>query len=275
MKTIIGILFTVFVIAGCSDDFFKKEVEAPENSIQPQLVIHSYISPQNPEINVSVQMSIPSFGKQKVFSEAVTNAVVTIYNEQNEQATIPFEDTKNSYSLSTSVFPIFEGKTYRLEVRDSKGNRATAQCTVPQNITGTIQNLKLVNTKEEGSDAYQVTFDFQDTPNVKNYYISTALLYGYYTEILKIKPFTDKNRDGEIISVRSEKRIGSFIEKNKIDVTLSVADIHYYEYLKTVSAQVDSEDLGPFAEPIFILSNVKGGLGVFGAYCQKSLSLEL
>lgn len=276
MKKIICIILLINLLCGC-EEFFTSEVEAPRQSTQPQLVIHGYISPQNSEIKVSVSLSIPMFGKQINQAKIVTDAQVILRNDQNQSVKLLYDEDKEYYVAQTNTFPIVAGKIYQLEVQDTQGNRATAECTVPEEIAGNIQNIQVIKTKDAESDAFQVAFNFRDTPNVRNYYIAEAWAEtdnGYFKRKAEIKQFTDNNRDGQIISVRSEKTSGEAENVQGVEIVLLSVDYNYYQYFKTVSMQSDTESLGAFSEPVFILSNIKGGLGVFGAYNEKRVIVE-
>lgn len=276
MRKIICIILSIKLLWSC-EDFFKSEVEAPEQGTKPQLIIHGYISPQNPEIIVSVSLSNPVFGKQTNGTQVVSDAQVMLRNEQNQSVQLLYDNLEEHYKIGTNSFPIVEGKTYRLEVQDTQGNRASAECTVPKNIAGNIQNIQVIKTKDAESDAFQVAFNFQDTPNVRNYYIAEAWAetdYGYFKRKAEIKQFTDNNRDGQNISVRSEKTSGEAKNVEGIEIILLSVDYNYYQYVKTVLMQSDTEALGPFSEPVFITSNIKGGLGIFGAYSEKRATIK-
>lgn len=276
MKKIICIILLINLLFGC-EEFFTSEVEAPQQSTQSQLVIHGYISPQNSEIKVSVSLSIPMFGKQINQAKIVTDAQVILRNDKNQSVKLLYDENKEYYVAQTNAFPIVAGKIYQLEVQDTQGNRATAECTVPEEIAGSIQNIQVIKTKDAESDAFQVAFNFRDTPNVRNYYIAEAWAEtdnGYFKRKSEIKQFTDNNRDGHIISVRSEKTSGEAENVQGVEIILLSVDYNYYQYFKTVSMQSDTESLGAFSEPVFILSNIKGGLGVFGAYNEKRVSVK-
>lgn len=276
MKNIIYIILIINFLCGC-EDFFKSEVNPPQQSTQSQLVIHGYVSPQNPEIKVSVSLSAPMFGKQTQPTKSVTDAQVVLRNDQSQSVKLRYDENKEYYVGQTSIFPIVAGETYYLEVQDAQGKRATAMCTVPENVTGKIEDVQVIKTKEAEADAFQIAFHFQDAPNLQNYYIAEAWAEtdnGYFKKKAEIKPFTDNNRDGQIITVRSEKTLGEVKNVQGVEIILLSADYNYYQYVKTVSMQSDTESLGPFSEPVFILSNIKGGLGVFGAYNEKRARLE-
>ncbi|MFJ1261468.1 DUF4249 domain-containing protein [Capnocytophaga canis] len=280
MKKYFSILLLLggFLLMSC-ENFFKSEVDPPQISTHPQLVVHSYISAGSSDVKVKVALSNPIFGSRSESGmPSVSDARVTLRNDQYGSVTIPYETHSGYYIISTTNFPIEAGKTYYLEVQDTKGNKATAHCTVPHDIVGDVQNLKLINTKSEGSDAYQVSFDFQDTANQRNYYIPVILVrqeLSNYDRRLEAKFFTDNNRDGHRITVRSEKEFGSAQYVKKVIVTLYNADVNFYEYARSVSSQNEAQDAGPFAETVILNSNIKGGLGVFGAYTKKVVTLEL
>jgi len=48
-----------------------------------------------------------------------------------------------------------------------------------------------------------------------------------------------------------------------------------YLYSRSVRQQENTEDLGPFAQPVTIFSNVENGLGVFGLRREATYEIEL
>lgn len=272
------IVYSLIISLLCScQSFFKSEVSPPEQSTKPQLVVHGYVSPQNSEIKVSVGLSNPVFGKQHSDNQIITDAQVILRNSGNQSISLSFDASKGYYKTTTDLFPINSGETYQLDVKDTQGNHATAECTVPENIATTIGNIRVIKTKEAENESFQIAFQFQDTPNLRNYYIAEAWAdtdNGHFKRKAEIKPFTDNNRDGQTISVRSEKTPGKAQTVEKVEIILLSADYNYYQYVKTVLMQSEIKDLGAFAEPIFITSNIKGGLGVFGAYSQQQVTVS-
>ncbi len=67
--------------------------------------------------------------------------------------------------------------------------------------------------------------------------------------------------------------IGNPVEVRNITVDLLHTDEHYYRYHQTARAHDIAAD-NPFAEPVLLYSNVKGGLGVFASYNSFSTDIK-
>lgn len=294
MKNIVKLLYIllfVLLLFGC-EDFFTSEVDPPNIAKERQLVVHCYLSPtvsENDDIDVSVNLSNPTFGKQNVGDvfEKVEDAIVTISDERNKKTiTLPYDKNTEKYHVSVVGF-VEEGGEYGLEVRTPDGKKATANCNIPKNIKGDIENIRMVREKRDGDYRYRVAFDFTDYPDVKNYYIAEAGVLvadnynqGAYREIkFYFEAFDDYNHDGELISVKSKDyRTGIYVSDSdmingerikNITVRLFTIDKHYYDYQRTAFMQNDFGDAGPFMEPTIIISNVSNGLGLFGGYVKS------
>ncbi len=262
------------------EDFFLSEVDAPELKTKPQLVLHSYISPDKP-IEVSVQYSKPVFSKEKVaFKDEyqVQNAKVLITNLKTKASLeIPFDDKQWRYVHETTTdFQITEGETYLLEVTAPNGKKASGKCCVPSAVTSEITNIRYA--KRDGS-FLEVIFEVKDNPNEENFYAARAV--GYSSENKAVKEqrylFSDKNKNGKNILVKSSKyteRYGYYRPIETIKIHLFSVDKNYFDYAQSVSSQYDNEG-NPFADPTIIISNIEGGLGVFGAYTSKTVEKKL
>ncbi len=284
-----NILFLVFIIALTScEDFFITDIEPPKSTTESQLVIHSYLSPNNDEIEVSVKYSKPIFSnndedrKDKIYTEdeQIKGAKVLITNESTGQkATIPFDALKRKYVLKTSKFLLKEKETYKLNV-SFEGKSVEAFCTIPEAIDSDIRNVKLRKIESHYEDyKLETSFDFDDKAGQKNYYIAFAKIkYLIKNEIEGRREkefdeysflFTDVNNDGKTIYSKSSDYLYSDEKIKSVEVSLLSLNKETYDYLNTVKMQKKNNDGNPFKEPTIIVSNIKGGLGVFGAYTVK------
>jgi hypothetical protein len=50
------------------------------------------------------------------------------------------------------------------------------------------------------------------------------------------------------------------------------ADVNYFKYHRSLQQRLDTEN--PFTEPSIIYTNIKGGLGCFGAYNLGKLTYQ-
>ncbi len=275
MKTIKFILLGIIIlfISSCDDNFFVSEIDPPENSTKPQLVVHSYISPENSTIEVSVKRSRAIFSKDEIIKEdekQIKNASVTISDlNTNKSLKIPFNAIKGKYVASTLTFKIVSGHTYELKVSTPENERVYATCTVPNALTSEIKNIRIEKNFETNDK--EILFEVKDNPSEKNYYIATAKAdFGreYDNNIRIVYVFSDKNRNGKTILAKPLEAGWLPYDVESVKLTVFSADEHYYNYVKSINSQ--SVEDNPFAEPTIIISNIKGGLGVFGAYTTKT-----
>lgn len=273
------ILNALLTFNSCEDDIFKKEIDPPQSATTPQCVVQSYLSPDNENIEVSLQWSQPIFNTaiEVLNNPIIKNAKVVLFNNEKKSVPLVFDNEKQLYVAKNSLFPIKEKENYSLQVEVPNTPTVTANCTVPSKFKSEIENIRLIRTSDDGSAAFQVVFEFNDIPNEKNYYLAEIILKtNDFNKIIKVEPFTDFNRDGKKILVRSEKVWDNgYYSKDSISINLFSVDKHFYDYKRTVLQQEESEDLGVFAEPVFIISNIKNGLGIFGAYTKTSKSKVL
>ncbi|MBS9766809.1 MAG: DUF4249 domain-containing protein [Flavobacteriaceae bacterium] len=284
-------LFLVFVIFLTScEDFFITEIEPPKEAVERQLVVHSYLSPNNDEIEVSVKYSKPIFSnndedkKDKIYTEdeQIKGAKVLITNESTGQkATVPFDALKRKYVLKIGKFPLKEKETYKLNV-SFDGKNVEAFSTIPEKIDTEIRNIKLKKIENRYEDyKLETSFDFDDKAGQENYYIAFAKVkyliknknpridHGEKEYYEYIALFTDANSDGKTIHTKIVDYMYSSRDIKSVEVSVLSLNKETYDYLKTVKMQIDNNDGNPFKEPTIIVSNIKGGLGVFGAYTVK------
>lgn len=244
-----------------------------------QLVIESFISPQDTLIEVRVMKTAPSVGKvdRTVNTRILTDARVELSNGTNT-VRLPFgtyitvgKHSVSGYFLKTSKFPIESGQTYTLRVSVPSGLSAQAQCTVPvRNLTLNQVEVKRGTSLQEGKQLPTVQIRVKDAAGITNRYSvvihqTAPKRYPTVTEYL-----TDNNRNGDWLSTPEANL--PVKPGDRFELFLATTDVPYYEYNTTIKKNRDSHS-NPFAEPQPLYSNVSGGLGVFAAYQWVRLPL--
>lgn len=278
MKTIkinIPILaLIIMVLTSCEKTVTN--VDLPD--IEPQFVIQSFLSPQNGEIIVYVSLSSPVFGEMgnNGFTPFVDDATVVI-TEGSDSKTIPFNTVKEYYEISTANFPIIAGRTYTLNVSTPDGKSCNAKCTVPLNLP---TNFEVVEVKySDNMEDNYVKTRLKDISGEENYYRIFAYNKDTYKpgdttyRQLQIRGrdelFTDINNDGEWIGKEF------YFYENKLNLLvfdILNVDEHYYNYHRAV---LNNMGENPFAEPVIVYSNINNGLGVFCAYNEFSVEVDV
>ncbi|RIV27390.1 DUF4249 domain-containing protein [Fibrisoma montanum] len=213
----------------------------------------------------------------------------------------------SEYWAKTSVMPIRAGQTYRLRVEAPGSPAVEAECTVPGPValSSFTVDSAVINNFGFTSTEYYVRLRWTDPAGQANFYrVAGSNEYSFttrYTQpnrpprdttIRQIGQISfgnnltvnDAGRDGQdMISGRGQLvASSSFVTgqrqsvrpAGRVAVYLLNVDENYYRYHDAVERQAGT-DGNPFAEPVPIPTNIRGGLGCFGAYNRSSLTMEL
>ncbi len=86
--------------------------------------------------------------------------------------------------------------------------------------------------------------------------------------------FTDELINGKPYKIRATTYIWAYGEEMTLNVHLKSITRAYYMYMRTLSAHYSAQG-DPFAEPVFVFSNVEGGMGIVGGYTISIDSIGL
>ncbi len=280
------LLATVFLLA-CEKEVTSIKLPAASS----QLVIHSFISPQDTMLNVYVTESKPVTGDRPgSVSTPVADAAVTLSDGERTislPVTSIFTGSRGDvYRVRAEAFPVVAGRTYFLEVSTPDGRRATAQCTVPEaRVTPEfLMDSAVRNDYGQEYVKYTGRIRWLDYPGETNFYRTDG-------EIWFVRPagrgelveerfrlnydfranhfFSDSRLDGALLtSPEFSFNITENINSATVYAYLLTTDRSYFEYHRTLRA---GENDNPFAEPVLIYSNVEGGQGVFAAFNRTTL----
>lgn len=275
-KLMINILMPAFIaltIMSCEKTV--EDIDLPE--VEKQLVVYSFLSPENDTVFVEVSHSEPFFGQDQYQNNSnfVTDADVRFTHDGTEEK-LQYDNLENRYYLPVSGFKIETGKLYRIKAKAPEMDAVSSQCIVPSEAPTNLQLLETDATDNMYGEI-QLKFSFTDIPNEKNYY--RIILYmkditftgdtiwtesGQHWENM-VNVFSDENRDGNTIAVRTFHY--NVFSKTEIDfkVVLMSVDEHYYHFFDKLN-KAYANDGNPFSEPVIPYSNIENGLGVFAAY---------
>lgn len=270
-KTILYLLIAMSftLLSSCEEMISDVDVEP----VPAKLVVTGFIAPDLPFITIQVLKTQPLYTEYAYNqSLSVPDAKVSIMDNNETHNLIYNEDLKN-YRLASTVFPIVAGKTYRIIVNAPGGFLASATCTVPTEIPPPITVVSV--------DDLVANFNFKDIDTPGHFYrlsatslaitdTSFAYAEGYFDRGNPV--VSDVNRDGDVFTFRTEPMYIWEAQATHIQLTIAVTDEHYYKYHKEL---LSYESDNPFAEPMPIYSNMNGALGIFGAYIQRELLVEI
>lgn len=275
------LLSLLMVLAACEE--MVSDVDVPET--QPKLVVNSFITPDSPYTSICVYKSRPlysSYDNDTTKFPVVKDATITISNADTS-VNIPYDVEYDIYRISKSDFPIIAGNTYTLNVTTPSGYSVNAICTVPIVLPPQIENITIDSSLEYELYKCHANFRFLDIEGTEQYYCVTASKVSYqtgdfdpYIDELRFNRgdsyFSNKNKEGQYFSFVTDDYYTYQEEPVKLIFTIAVIDKNYYYYHKGLS---DSDEGNPFAEPTPLFSNINGGLGIFAAYIQNEIVIDL
>lgn len=284
MKKLIYILFLlVLTFAACDRE--AQDVDPPV--VESQLVVFSFLSPEDSSVKVEVSFSKPVYAKntRNKNYDYVPDAIVNIQNDAGFSTVLSYVDTQNAYLVSASSYPIEPGRTYTINV-SARGKTANGTCTVPKNA---IPFTEI--TYQERSDlngTYNVfLYKWNDEPGITNYYRTASEINQMYVDYFTgdttfmnneicTNVYNDENRNGQTLSGTCDG-YGMYYGYDTsysmpMDFYLLNTDIHYYEYHKR---RLNYYGDDPFSEPFQQYSNIKGGLGVVSAFRRTKTTIQV
>ena len=278
----LAFLFLLPAFTGCNTDIEIVLPQAP-----PKLVISSFISPENPRVEVSVTKSAALVSPENNKSlNIITNATVWLSDKTDSVQLSLFKDTL----YTASNFPIVAGKTYYLRVTAPGGFAASASCLVPakinQSLTARIDSSDVTPDNPEGF--YRLALRWQDLPGEGDYYRvqavaatgeagSPIITNRQNLNFLDEPQVRDLGSDGRTWEITTDAifQYSTLRDDGTLkyyDTYLLTADRAYYEFHKSL---FQYQLTNSFIDPIKLYSNVSGGLGIFGAYRLYNVQVPL
>jgi hypothetical protein len=280
----------------------EKDADHIAIPFEKKFVIESYLSPQAAFIEVRVGQNQPTVGPGSAGGKPadVTTAVVELADGAR-RVVLPFVAVmdlsgqliaeKSSYRVPAETLPIRPGQTYTLRVTAPGFTDAEATCTIPARAVD-ARAVRIIRGSEPlgGLDWEYFQAVFDDFPGEENYYSTylamnrtelapgtggppTSTVNTRGTQLIS----DERNDGGTLRSERAYRQIGErpapgrFVT-HQLELIIATTDRPYYEFNRTLRKQGQS-DGNPFAEPVLVYSNVRGGLGVFAGY-QRSQVLH-
>ncbi len=280
-------LASILLLNGCGDDPFSVvlDVDPPEHV--KQLAVHCYVTDKQTTLFAGLSESRALLDVNEELGN-VPDGTISLYNEGTKL--FDFESTNvsnwyinHSYD-NTTPFGVKDGVMELLANAPGYPELRATQ-TFPDFVP--ITDLKF---EKEGTididgfklDAVEITFD--DPAGVENFYeiglvaVDSSCINGeiyinrVYFETQNLNAERSGDYDGVLLSDigfdGSEYKIvlgiyGNFDEDRNLSVVWKCISKDHYEYSRSLRAFTDNQDLGGFAQPISIFSNVENGLGIF------------
>lgn len=265
-----------------------EDIDIPE--VEPKLVVHCFISPDDDTIKVRLGQTRPFFNSTIIDDNwnqqnPIINASVEISNQNGDSKTLTYSSLHQSYILPCLDFPIEVNKSYQLSVSAPDFKSISASCTVPAANQNIIVNEVIAQKIDDYTTDYIIKAQITDIPVIVNYYrfqiylksaepyLNSKYQTNYYTQmefLIGESFFSDKNLDGTVFpfvaKTQSSSPNNSGISEYKL--ILLTTDEHYYKYHTSLNAH---ESPNPFIEPTMLYSNIINGSGIFCAYNKYSM----
>jgi hypothetical protein len=271
-----------------------------------KLVIIAFISPDQNSNRITISTTLQRFGV-RTFAD-IKPLKLSLYEDLNEVKIDTICKTLNSTEFNYYInnFKFKEGRSYTIRVESESGLEAEATCIIPvkRNFDLKVDTTSRMIINEFGNHLLlrNAKISIKDFAGEKNYY--RLLFYQetfksgkgeMTTKLLSENPITpawnpddgdvmhnDNGFDGQRIVLRSIEFNPINVSLNSMDneidssflrVYLLSTDKPYYDFHLSFHNYTTGDD--PFAEPTFIYSNIKGGVGIFASYIVDSLIFKL
>jgi hypothetical protein len=272
------ILFTLFLVAGLISCEKIVNVDLPKHE---SLLVANCLMLADSVVSVHVSQSLGSLDLARL--PAVGNAIVSLY--ENGTFVESLSNMQEGYYVGSTIPK--SDRTYALKI-DAPGLTSVESSTVvPLAVpfTATIKDSATLD--EQRMPLAEITISFQDPAGQKNYY-ELEILYldtmnrqisgvdEYYPIYLQSRDpqleqginnsflLNDETIDGETYSLKGFVNSSLYNAGHEIIIYYRSVSKEYYLFKKSYA--VHQMTVGnPFAEPVQVYSNIKNGLGIFGA----------
>jgi hypothetical protein len=278
----------------------RQEVTPQQLANQPvKLLVACFISPQDTVLAAKVARSRPILDDETVTNLEITNATVTLQTG-SRSVMLTYHSRLRYYRASPGQFPIRAGETYQLTVQTPDGQSVEARTTVPEAVS--LQQVRLDSAVVLENDQVRKQFfaryfwpdrsgqtDYYQTEGIFTYRCSGCSPDRTISEAVQFPAnqglYTDQeNNGGRMVSdpgylggsIPSNQPIFPMLFSKPFVLTADLLHLNadYYRYHQALQRQQEVES-NPFAEPVPIPTNIRGGLGCFGAYSRSTMTVRL
>jgi hypothetical protein len=283
MKYLISLVFVTCFFLSC-----EKEIPFTEDDSASRIVVNSLFQADSTwKLNLTESRSLLSNDELP----AITTAKAQIFNSTGELLG-DFEHISNGDYVLNTPLPS-AGSAYSIKVFVNGFEEVIAASSVPSTV-----NILSVDTSYSFKDqSYEFDIQIADEKDVANFYSVTVsrlsywvfegdtsfyydnynwtnepfVVNGYQDFASSAKYggefyFTDEILDGKLINFKISSYYG-FENETIYRVNVKSLSEEMYKYLLSLD-KYKATDGDFFAEPVQVISNIKGGLGIFGGISQ-------
>ncbi len=275
------IIIGLLGLSACKQETIKNFKMPPYTN---KLVLNSILRNDQPfSANVSFSMPALDFGDPKYTSAAK----IYIYEGTNLIDSLTYSTFSSDYQGTKFPQP---GVLYKVECRHAGYPFASATTAIPNKVPGFTSSFKdSTNTDSSGFPTGTIKMTFKDEVG-ENYYKVKLFYYENFlsewrdlaieTNDPALDEFGEINNDGSIsfedLGFEGKTKEIEFITPfaiatgtPKFIVVFETISKELYNYYTSLTRYEIAKD-NPFAEPVFIYTNIANGLGIFaGSYIQR------
>lgn len=299
------VLIVIVGLTGCEsmvNDLDEKKLPR----VQSKIVAECFLTPQSDFIEVRISESQPIFGDPSGSPRTLTDAVVVLLDDQSEITlpfidsldyyriesnrfkieagkTYRLSVSHNGRKVSSECTVPLQQPIIKSYIIDSAANNP-----IDQYVTSYIKFFW--DDFKETPNYYstrghlvieETRLNYDPIQNLNSpYRVATTILldYNYYNYLVSDKNLDDVQFESPVYKVNlppnyvweykdengNIKTVDSAPEIKRIQLEVLNVDEHYYKFHRSLHGSNNNDN--PFAEPTIIYSNIKDGLGCFGAY---------
>ncbi len=300
-------LSLVLLMSSCEDFFISEVKNLKIPGSEPQLVVYSYISPQNTQLRVLIYRSVPYSLKPGDYIPVEGSADVFIAVKGEDFVKLEYDAERGYFSLPIEDFPVTENTRYLLKVETHDGDYTQAECYVPGYE---IENPELTDIEEDqewGNKIYRMKWRLTTKPgNQERYFRTGAFAFSYniykdedgnldtsraFSRYVRLErgSWLFEDSEGGDYFYEGSYRIGGYsfyldpdtgqpayphehhyLTIDSVFLYATQTDYHYYRFHKSVNDYYYYGEDFPFAETVHIYTNMSNGLGVFGGFNRRT-----
>ncbi len=256
-------------LVGCDESLLRSVPETIPIPRVTQPYVAVFLSPTSPIIEVLLTRITPALGEgYEPDALGFPKATITLMRDDGLVLNVPYQSGIH-HEVANRGF-VLAGRRYALLVTTPEGNRLEGSCTIP------VQNIdsRQIQVDDLGDNKLRVSWpDVTPQPDYYAVLNGSMLVIGRDTSLATIDPLlvlTDA-------VIAPNRRISSPIINQAFDlppgntainynsVTICRTDSAYFAYHKSVADKEAARE-NPFAEPINLYANIKGGYGIMAGY---------
>lgn len=292
---IVLIAFLLILLSACEEAFTTTlKIDPPAH--EPQMAVHLIVRDNATDL---IAGSITESRGILDPEPDQSNVSTALMNLSTPQWTIgPFQYNSGSYGNRTNFKAVLPGRVeqngsqFDLSIDHDVFPQVQASAVMPQRVG--IKDIVFVADSGINGDSEEVSgidFTIQDPGGVENFYeiqihlydtIQQTILSSYSIFSFDPNTFTGINGEFDIlmqdntfdgqdheISILLDRQIDVLNTNRVLMLVWRSITEDLFLYSRSVNLQNDSEDFGPFAEPVSIHTNVNGGYGIFGLSTEE------